>query len=495
MEILNSFFQTLKPALINLVWFFPLVILTRHVLKKWLGSYWEWFILVLYLGSFYLKSWVWFFWVLFFMYLYLFFYMEWIEDYFASKKSYVLLELVPPGEIKKPFKIMESVYDLLWGLFYLRPNWKEKWTEGIPSIDLIRGRATIEVVSFGGKVHYYLWCEKSAVDRVKSAFYSQFPEMEIFEVEDYTTKVPKNIPNEKWDLYSEEFTFFNNEIYPIRTYSMFWEVPAEEKRVIEEKRIDPITVLMEKLVSLQAGEQYWLQIGFLSIGEGDGFFFKEAKKEIEALGKGKKPTIERHFILKEIDFLIDTFREILGGPRAQPSPTQGKKEFHPETMLTPEEKETLKALQMKSSKKCFLCWIRIVHLYKKDEPHNKANFLIGRDYFQIFTHKINGIVFFGPKRTKIFHWLIDRRTYLRKRRNFREYLVRLPPNLQLGGIRGEPVHLIDFGFYPKGPGKWQKGTIVLCSEELATIFHFPLVSNLPGLPKVGVKKAPPPFIF
>jgi hypothetical protein len=55
--------------------------------------------------------------------------------------------------------------------------------------------------------------------------------------------------------------------------------------------------------------------------------------------------------------------------------------------------------------------------------------------------------------------------------------------------------LIDFGFYPKGPGKWQKGTIVLCSEELTTIFHFPLVSDLPGLPKVVSKKSAPPFIF
>jgi len=495
MEILNSFLQTLKPPLINLVWFLPLIILTRFILKKWLESYWEWFVLVLYLGSFYFKSWVWFFWVLFFMYVYLFFYMEWIEDYLGSKKSYALLELVPPPEIKKPFKIMESVYDLMWGLFYLRPNWKEKWTEGIPSIDLIKGRATIEVVSFGGKVHYYFWCEKSAIGRVKSTFYSQFPEMEILEAEDYTLKVPQNVPNKKWDLYSEEFTFLNNEIYPIRTYSMFWEVPAEEKRVIEEKRIDPVTILLEKLTNLQSGEQYWLQIGFTPIAESDGIFFGEAKKEIEALGKGKKPTVERNPILREIDFLIDILKELLGGPRARPSAPQEKKEFYPETMLTPQEKETLKALQMKSSKKCFLSWIRIVHLYKKDEPYNKANFLIGRDYFQIFSHKINGLVFFGPKRTKIFHWLIDRRNYVRKRRNLREYLSRLSPNLSMGGIRGEPVHLIDFGFYPKGHGKWKKGTIVLCSEELATIFHFPLVSNLPGLPKVVSKKTAPPFVF
>jgi len=418
--------------------------------------------------------------------------MEWIQDYFGSKKSYVLLELIPPPEIKKPFKIMESVYDLLWGLFFMRPNWKERWIEGIPSIDLITGRSAIEIVSFGGKIHYYFWCEKSAIERVKSTFYSQFPEMEILETEDYTLKVPKNIPNEKWDLYSEEFTFLNNEIYPIRTYSMFWETPGEEKRVIEEKRIDPITVLLEKLISLQSGEQYWLQIGFLPILEADGFFFKEAKKEIEVLGKGKKPTIERNPILKEIDFLIDTFREILGASRVQSPATQEKKEFHPETMLTPGEKETLKALQMKSSKKCFLCWIRIIYLYKKDEPHNKLNWLIGRDYFQNFSYHTNSIVFFGPKRTKIEHWLIDRRTYLRKRRNLREYISRICPN---GLIRGEPVHLIDFGFYPKGPGKWQKGTIVLSCEELATIFHFPLLSNLPGLPKVVSKKAAPPFIF
>jgi hypothetical protein len=493
MEILKLFFLTLKPALFNLIWFLPLVIISRYILKSWFGKGWEWFIFVLYFGSFYFKNWIWFFWVLFFMYLYLFFYFEWIQQHLASKKEYVLLELIPPAEIKKPFRIMESVYDLLWGVLYIRANWKERWVEGIPLIDLMKGRATLEIVSLGGKVHYYFWCEKSVAERIKSSFYSQFPEMEIVEVEDYTLKIPKNIPNQKWDLYSEEFTFLKNEIYPIRTYSMFWEVPTEEKRVIEEKRIDPITTLLEKLIKIQSGEQLWLQIGLIPIEASDGFFFNEAKKEIEALGKGKKPTVERNPILKEIDFVLDTLKEILGGAPSPPSSSQ-KKDFHPETMLTPGEKETLKALQMKSSKKCFNCWIRIVHLYKKDEPHSRANFLIGRDYFQNFT-QLNGIVFFGPKRTKIYHWLIDRRLYLRKRRNLREYLFRLPPNLSLGGIRGEPVHVIDFGLYPKGPGKWQKGTIVLCTEELATIFHFPLVSNLPGLPRVVSKQAPPPFVF
>ncbi len=97
-------------------------------------------------------------------------------------------------------------------------------------------------------------------------------------------------------------------------------------------------------------------------------------------------------------------------------------------------------------------------------------------FTQFSTQNLNGLKPWPKTITKvhtILTWFLDkRRVYLRKRRMFRNYILRLPP------------------LFPR-PG----GTFVLNIEELATIYHFPtkIAGAVPFVPRVEVRKgeAPP----
>jgi len=438
-----------------------------------------------------LKNWWWFFFPLILVLPFKFFYFWWITwEVWDKKRKYTFLELIPPEEVKKPFKAMEDVFNVLWTIFYNSPNWKERWCEGVPTKFV--SWFSLEIVSIKGEIHFYMRIEKKFVDEVKATFYSHYPEMEIKEVEDYTKEVPRDIPNEKWDLYSEEFTLLKDEVYPIKTYSMFFERPEQEARIEQEKRVDPLTSLLEALSALKSGERYWMQICVTPITDKEVPIHSRGRAIADKIAKRPSSPPKRFFLHEIFSTLIDAL--IPGPPRRSSS----KKEtllVGPEILLTPGEKEILKAIETKISKPCFNCFIRIVYLYKKDEPYSRINFRIARNYFQHFIHTtLNGIIFFGPTRTKIHYWLRERRLYLRKRKNLRNYIERIPPYSPWNS-RGIPVHPIDFGFYPKTPGKWQKGTFVLSSEELTSIFHFPAKITVPTMPRVITKKVGPPPIL
>ena len=52
----------------------------------------------------------------------------------------------------------------------------------------IRTYFSLEIASFGGEVHFYIWCWKNYRNVVEQAMYSQYPEIELVEAEDYASK-------------------------------------------------------------------------------------------------------------------------------------------------------------------------------------------------------------------------------------------------------------------------------------------------------------------
>ena len=146
------------------------------------------------------------------------------------------------------------------------------------------------------------------------------------------------------------------------------------------------------------------------------------------------------------------------------------------------------------SKSAFICWMRVVYICKKDEPHNFGNCLTLRGYVtpQFSTEHLNRIVFFGATRTRIHYWFKDRRLYLRKRQRLREYIERVPSFFPWN-IVGEPPAFIKFLTlfgYRIPPGR--RSILILNTEELATIFHFPVKIYIPTVPRVEVKRVGPP---
>jgi len=415
----------------------PYIGLSWEIVKKW---YWVALPFVLWKPAVFL--WLW-----------------WRGEIWSSKQKNILLEIRIAKENPKPMRAMEMIFAGVWPI-YSPPSPIELWWDGQ---DL--QSYSFEIVAIDGTPHFFIRCPDSAQNMIESHIYSQFPEAEIFEVEDYTQKVPQDIPNKNWNIWGTDFKLLKPDPYPIKTYRDF----ETEREAKEEKRIDPIASLLEGMAKLKKGEQMWLQIIGKPIGEKE-FPWKKKGQEIvdQLVHRGSPP--------KEKPFLQEIFQILIFGP--QEKGEKSKETLPPEMKLTPGEKDTVSAIERKTSKLGYEVAIRCLYLGKK-EAFFKPNVRVPISYFSNFTSEnLNGIVPEGSTGTKVrkkwydSFWFPKRRLYLKQRKILKKYIDRLP--------------------YPSPrPG----GTFALNTEELATIYHFPSKILTPAslLPRVEAKKGEAPL--
>jgi len=355
---------------------------------------------------------------------------------------------------------METVFSGLWQL-YDPPNPREKWFEGKTLLAY-----TLEIVSIGGEIHFYIRCPEGAQKLVESSIYSQYPDAEITVAEDYTKYVPQDIPNKDWDLWGCDYQLLKDDVYPIKTYAKFFEERPEV--MVEEKRIDPLAQLLEGMATLKPGEQLWVQIRIMPITPLENDYVKRGRAIADKLARRAAPPPQKPLAQEAFEVLV-----IGKTPGVQEAP---KELIPPEMKLTPGEREILSAVEEKISKYAFQTNIRFIYLAKRDAYFGPAKGLAMSYFNQFSTQNLNGLKPWSKTITKvhtIFTWFLDkRRVYLRKRKLFRNYIMRLTPLFPRAG-----------------------GTFVMNIEELATLFHFPgrVVAPTPFVPRVEVRKgeAPP----
>jgi len=430
-----------------------------------------------------LKSWWWIFLPIILWFPVKLFYLWWIRwEVWYPKFKWILLEIKPPREVLKPFSAMENVFSMLWGIIDTA-NWRERWCEGMLPI----GAGlwfSFEIVSFGGEIHFFMRIPDFYRNNAEAVIYSQYPEAEISLVEDYTKNVPQNIPNEKWDLYSEDYSLMREDYYPIKTYSTFFEKEVEEKRVMEEKRMDSMDSLLEGLSKFLSGEQIWLQIVCVPITNTMVPWETRGREAADRIAKRPVPAKPKSMLKEAVEILIR------GKPAEEKKEAKPFELVAPELRLTPGEREILTAIENKIKKYGYQCFIRQVYLCKVDEPHFYGNYKLIRTYLmsQFMAQNLNSFIYYGPTRTRIHYWLRGRRLYLRKRKQFRNYVERLP-SLFPRTFQGEPI--CSFG-HAQGRRPGIRATIILNIEELATIFHLPAKVVTPAVTPVEAKKAGPP---
>ncbi len=61
----------------------------------------------------------------------------------------------------------------------------------------VRPIFALEMASFGGDLHFYVWCWGTMRNFVEQTIYGQYPEVELYEVEDYASKF-KFDPEKHW---------------------------------------------------------------------------------------------------------------------------------------------------------------------------------------------------------------------------------------------------------------------------------------------------------
>lgn len=403
-------------------------------------------------------------------------YLWWINwDYNYANKKWVMLEIVPPKETLVPLKAMEDVFTILWGTLYNPPNWREQWCEGVPEHN--PDWMSFEIVSIEGSLHFYARVQSGHRLALETALYGQYPELEIHETADYTKTVPHNIPNAEWDVYGEDFILGRMAAYPIKTYEKFFE-PQGEKMVAEEKRLDPINSLLELMSDLGQGEQFWLQFIFTTLSDDDPPPWRsEGQKLVKKLARRGE---EKVVTLSED--LLATLSNLILGPRKEGSGEKATyKWLEPavsvdadrELLLTSMERETLTDIETKLRKPSFRTNIRGVYVAKRENFKNSHKVLTRAYFGHFYTEKLNYIRFSPVTRPKTQYVFRKSIPLLRARRMFRNYILR---------------------FAPLFPDRVQEQAI-LNTEEMASIFHFPLkITGLisPTMARVESKKGGPP---
>lgn len=396
------------------------------------------------------------------------YYLIWrrhLWDLYKRPKS-ILLEVRPPSDIEKPIRAMESVLHGFWQI-YGPPNWYEKWLKGEQELAF-----SLEIVGIGGVPHFLVRLPEPYRNLFESHIYSQYGEAEIYEVDDYTKKVPSNIPNARWDFLGCGYKLAAPDCYPLKTYKEF-----ETEQEDQEEKVDPIAGLMEGIAKLKAGEQIWIQIAAKPVtASDDGGFMERAEIEKSKLlnrtSKEKKPP-------RSIPEMIMEFLSTSQISDYEPGEEKSGP-LSPELMLSPGERRKVDALERKISKKYFKCHVHHIYIARKDVIF-KPNFRIPMSYFNNFgDNNTNTILPDGKTLTKPaqnwydWFWFQKRRKYLLKRKFLRNYVRRTPM------------------YYPR---VLPQATFILNTEELATLFHFP--SKIAGpssiLERVESKKAEAPW--
>lgn len=369
--------------------------------------------------------------------------MRYKQRAFINETGSVLLEIKIPREMYKSPAAMESfltsIHEPVGGGNLIDVFWTGK----------VRPWFSLEVVSLGGEVHFYIWMAKPYKSIVESQLYAQFPGVEVHEAEDYALRVHHN-PDKYTFGWFGQLGLVNHEAYPIKTYIDY----GLDKDPDEEYKIDPFVSLLEFMGSLKKGEQAWVQIliqAHTKEGLKHARFIPKPDWKDEINAEIKK-FIKENAPIKEEDTKEATVRD-----------------------LTDDQKDVVRSMERNQSKWAYDTMIRITYFSEKD-VHNPAN--IGgliRGFKQFSSAGLNGLK--PVKSAKPSNPWQDFRSAIRYK-NEKKLL--------------EAYKRRAF-FNPPFKNFWGK-PFVLTTEELATLYHFPSVevASTPTLTRVPSKKSEPP---
>ena len=121
---------------------------------------------------------------------------------YILKIKWVLLEIKIPREILKTPKAMELVFAAVYSMHDSK-KFVDIWWKGE-----VQFWATFEMTGHAGGIRFYARIPAQFRNMIESAIYSQYPDIEIVEAEDYVDLLPAVLPNNIYDLWGNNFIFY-----------------------------------------------------------------------------------------------------------------------------------------------------------------------------------------------------------------------------------------------------------------------------------------------
>jgi len=387
----------------------------------------------------------------------------WRQDLYTRTLKYTLLAVDIPKANDQSLRAVENLFSYLGGAHDPNDLIEKYW------IGKYQLCFSFEIVSIEGYIQYIVNTPTPYRDLLETAIYSQYPDAEITEVEDYTDQFPTKYPDDEYDIWGGEMILQKDEVYPILTYKNF-----EHQMGVPEKQFkDPMAVLMDAFASMKKGEHLWYQI--LVYPTDVNKLEEKGRKEISKILKEKSSSGGglSGGILGEIGSIFSGILYELTGQAMGGSATKEDKRDEALKMmnLKPKEKKQVEAIQQKIGKQVFETKIRFIYVAKK-EVMNKPKATWGFIGFmkQFLDVDLNGLKPDMKITITTAHYLfVDWRKAERKSKLMYAYKRR-------SGTRGRKRFMLN-------------------TEELATIWHVPIeaVVRAPLIQKSPGRKSEPPM--
>lgn len=395
--------------------------------------------------------------------------LYWRQFKFAQGFKFVLLAIdVPQLNEQSPLAV-EHIFSHLSSAFG-SITFKEKWWIGKHNVPV-----SLEIISIDGYIQFLIRCVVKYRDLAEAAVFAQYPDAEIIEVEDYALNVPNKFPAEGWQTWGTEYTLSKSSAYPIRTYPQFEHGLSGEFK-------DPMSSLLEALSRVVPGTQVWIQI--LLMPAEDAWKETAVKEVMKLMGRKAKA---KETLLSKVGSVPQSLLEsissaVLYSTTGPSEEAKKREERQPNMMdLTPGEVDIIKAIQFKVSKVAFETKIRIIFIGKKELLDVGKYYSLIKGAFQQYKGaNVNGF----------------------------RHAYEVAPNFDYIWNRHKIFEYLTFGFqttwvtrqnrliraYKKRAMKLGMPPYILNIEELATIWHFPVLTvKAPLVKKSEVKRAEPPF--
>ncbi|MAG28829.1 hypothetical protein CL632_01630 [bacterium] len=391
--------------------------------------------------------------------------IDWRQGvYHVKNRKFILLAIDVPRDNEQSPKAVESIFAALHGALPGSNNLYQQWWLG-KTPDAF----SVELISIEGYVQFLVQTQEEYRNMVESAFYAQYPDAEITQVEDYVYGQEGEFkdltfPSDKYDIIGSEIVFLNQDAYPIRLHMEFEHSLSQEFK-------DPMASLLETMNSMGPGEQLWFQ--WVITPEYDDNWHPQSEKLAMKIA-GKSVETPQNAADKFIGGLVKWVDAIGVAifPFYNQTEESEKQDDMPSLMLhlTPAEQKQVESIQLKADKHGFWTKFRYMYIAKK-EVASKARGLspVFGSLKQFSSLNSNSIK--PHKYTKTFslyYLMVPQRMASRQNKLLRAYQNR---SRSMGS-----------------------SGIILNTEELATLYHFPTeVVKAPLVSRTQSKRASAPI--
>lgn len=404
---------------------------------------------------------------------------DYLKARYFSELQWVLLEVRIPRDIQKTPEAMEQIFAGLQGMYWEFDPW-EDWWQGLQHDYLV-----FEMASMGGETRFYVRVPVFFRNIVEAQVYAQYPECEIVEVEDYLASLPSRIPSGEWDIFGVEFSLAREDAYPIRTYRDFLSLEAGPK---EAEKVDPFSPLAELFGKIGPGEHIGFHLLLRPAQTGGTDKWREDGEALVAKLIGKKGKPKKGRIASALEPLEpvttgwgEPIRQVFGLGAEEPVRPEKKKEEVFETSmmlhLSPGTRDVVAAIERNILKPGFEVVVRMCYVARRDvfSLSHIASFVGALKVYN--TQTLNSFKLTSATlATRTKWWLPSFMTQSLKQHKkslYYQYYRARKPFTDTWSLRSKQI--------------------ILNTEELATIYHYPgATTKAPLMPRIEAKRSEPP---